>query len=336
LFKLSRALRKDSSKEEIGARILIPTVLSNDKDNFFGINEFKNVKNILTSLAIYDDAIKEEILLKMKNCGEIKEHKEMKERIFFTSGSINIEDINKISLQMYNKLGERSYFTWDNNLRIVLKYKENNEGKNPQFRDEDNKGSWIFNQFAEYKKGELFIERKYKIDKYNLIKKELWNTLKENKGINSNQKRDENWYKNLNVVLKYKEENDDENPTRSELGGPWLAHQREYYRKGTMSENRKKEFDKYKFINKDKWNIIKNETGNKSKENLDKIWYKNLNVVLKYKEENDDENPTRSELGGPWLAHQREYYRKGTMSKIRKKEFDKYKFINKNEWCKNK
>ena len=37
--------------------------------------------------------------------------------------------------------------------------------------------------------------------------------------------------------------------------GKWLGHQFEYYRKGTMPENRKEEFDKYNLIDKNQWNI---------------------------------------------------------------------------------
>ena len=70
-----------------------------------------------------------------------------------------------------------------------------------------------------------------------------------------------------------------------------------------MSENRKKEFDKYNLIDKDKWNIIKNEIGNRSKEDLDKKWFGYLKIVLLYKEKNKKVPPQSDiENKGQWLS----------------------------------
>ena len=250
---ISRALRRDINKEE--ARILIPTVITDDEKNCFDMKEFKNMRNVLTSLAIYDDAIKEEILMKMKKENkEIKTEKEYKQRIFIVSENIDIKEMTEISLQMYDKLGERSYFTWDNKLRIILEYKEENENKNPKAKDKINCGGWFQFNCVNYRRGTLLNERKLKFDEYNLIDKKEWNTKK----VRDLEKV---WYNNLYNILENSKELDDQK---------WLKRQILYYRQGKMSNERKNIFDEHNLIEKEKWNTFVEEKGKNSQEKLEK------------------------------------------------------------------
>ena len=140
--------------------------------------------------------IKEEILISMKhyrkqkNNGEYKEEKEGKflQRIFIEGKYLTIEDINNIKIEMFDKFGERTLFSWDYNFKVILKYRDENDGKNPVSRDTKNKGYWLSHQFEQYKKGEMSVERKDKFDKYDLIDIKKWNIKIEEKGKNIQEK----------------------------------------------------------------------------------------------------------------------------------------------------
>jgi len=290
------------------------------------------MRNVLTSLAIYDDAIKEEILMKMKKENkEIKTEKEYKQRIFIISENVDIKEMTEISLQMYDKLGERSYFTWDNKLRIVVEYKHENK-KLPISTDKINCGMWWVDQKKEYKNGILVLERKDKIDQYNLIDKKEWNTQIKENGKNSEENRRENWRNKLNTILDYKKENEKlPNTNDKDNNGIWINTQFNLYKKGEMINERKKEFDKYNLIDKKEWKTHIKEEGKNSEENRDKNWIDKLKIVLNYKKENKTK-PTRSQSGGEWLNTQYKYYRNGTMPSMRKKIFDENDLIDKKEW----
>jgi superfamily II DNA or RNA helicase len=351
---MSRALRKHPSKEDIGARILIPVVVNERKENtyrdvkdgfeitmekdenFFDKDEFKNVKNILTSIALYDDAIREEILMKMK--GEKKEYKEemkFKQRIFFESKYLDLDIINKIGIEMYDKLGNRTVFSWDNNLEIVLDYKENNDEKEPRYDDKINRGTWLSDQFKSYKKGELSFERKEKLEKYELVNLDDWNTKKEEKGTRTKENLDEIWKINLDIVLEYKKNNNNENPLTNDVenNSIWLNNQIQYYKKGQLSKERKKLLEKHKLVDEKYWNTMEEQKGTKSKEKLDEKWKSYLKIVLEYKEDKR-ENPTQNDIknGGKWLSHQGTYYRTGNMTKERKELLEKHKLVDKKTW----
>ena len=139
-----------------------------------------------------------------------------------------------------------------------MNYINKNENR-PSGRDTKNKGCWLSHQFEQYKKGEMSVERKDKFDKYDLIDIKKWN-INRRKRQEYRENLDEQWLKNLKIVLQYKN-NNNKNPLHRDTKnkGKWLFNQFEYYRKGTMPENRKEEFDKYNLIDKNQWNTIEDK-----------------------------------------------------------------------------
>ena len=209
------------------------------------------MKSILSSLASYDEMIKEEILIKLKGIrGELKEEKKYTERIIINGVNLEMKDLENIKLEMFNKLGERTMFTWDNNLNIVLEYMKNNKGKFPKKESLINRGSWWSDQKKILQRGELIQERKLKIDRYKLLDKKLWNTKEEQKGKHSKENLDNKWDDYFNIVLKYVNTHNGEIPgtTDSKNKGDWLSQQKNHYKDGILSEDRKEKIDENELI----------------------------------------------------------------------------------------
>lgn len=356
---ISRGFRKHPDKNDIGCRVLIPVVINekkeneliekkdgefdlviNEQENFFNGNEFNNIKNILSSIALYDEAIKEEILIKMriyrmKSKGEYNEEKKYIQRIIIDN-MIDIKEIDNIKLEMFDKFGERTMFSWENNLKIVLEYMEKNNGKLPSSRDKINKGNWYHQCLVLYKRGTLSIDKKEEFDKHKLINPNEWKTQNEEKGKNNMEKLNQQWLENLDIILEYRRNNDNKNPSQLDKNnnGLWISNQYMLYKKGKLSQDRKILIENNNNIfDKNEWNTINESKGSNSKENLEQKWKDNLNLVLDYKKENNKE-PTKSNVknGGDWLRRQKYNYRRGKLSLERKEIFDKYKFISKDQW----
>ena len=124
---------------------------------------------------------------------------------------------------------------WNKNLKKVLTYiKNHKDHKQPIGTDKTNCGGWWNEQKKSYIKGKMSEDRKEKIDKNNLINQLHWNvgSLKEYK-----------WIENFNILLEYIENDENhEIPTTrdSKNKGRWLDGQKNQYKHGNMSNNRKK------------------------------------------------------------------------------------------------
>jgi superfamily II DNA or RNA helicase len=207
-------------------------------------------------------------------------------------------------LQDYNEYFIPNEEMWYNNLEEVKKYiDENNQRPNS---NNTQLGKWLSCQLKNYKK-KLQIMKQQEI--YVCFTQFLQDY---SEYFISNE---EKWYKKLNEVKKYIDENKQRPNTMKTLIGRWTTLQIKTYNKQSGIMKQKEIYDEFAKFLKDYNNYF---TSN------EEIWYSNLEKVKKYINENKKKPSIEDRLLGKWLSTQLHNYKKKTQIMKQKEIYNEF------------
>lgn len=133
------------------------------------------------------------------------------------------------------------------------------------------------------------------------------------------------WDKYFKELVCYQEENGDCNVPRSYSKnlGNWVSNQRQYRKKGTLSDEHQAKLDSIGFV----W-IAKPRRATQTTANDDNSWDKRFQDLVGYRRIHGDCNvPTRHSKLGSWVCNQRQVKKKGTMDIERESALESIGFL---------
>ncbi len=212
-----------------------------------------------------------------------------------------IDDYKNISI-LIKELDINATYGWNEKYELLKQYVENHNGMFPPM-SEPIIGNWLDRQKQLYKKRELSKERKDKLN-------ELGDWLTSYRS----QKEDEQWDKKYELLKEYVENHNGKLPqSREPIIGNWLIWQKEKYKKGELSKEKKEKLDKLG----DWLTSYRNQ-----KE--DEQWDKKCELLKEYVENHNGQFPPyREPKIGYWLSNQKQAYKNEGLSKERKEKLDK-------------
>jgi hypothetical protein len=204
-----------------------------------------------------------------------------------------------------------SKLSWEENFEALKEYKKNHRDCNvpPRWAENKQLGRWVGTQRGNYRKGELSNDRIKRLEDIGFV----WDVL------------ESSWEEMFEALKEYKKINGNCNAPQSlaenKQLGMWVANQRQYYRKGKLSEARIKRLEDMGFV----WKRISYIPSKLS-------WEENFEALKEYKKNHGDCNVPQhwaeNKQLGTWVTNQRQYYRKGKLDKDRIKRLEDIGF----EW----
>jgi len=131
--------------------------------------------------------------------------------------------------------------------------------------------------------------------------------------------QEERWHRNHELLAEFKKQNGHCRVTRvlDKRLGSWVEQQRQYRKRGTISEDRVQKLNDIGFD----WRT----------ESKEKFWNNHYQLLVEFKKNNGDCQVIQNEKSlGSWVSRQRTYYRKGILSEDHKKKLNAIGF----EWKK--
>ena len=124
---------------------------------------------------------------------------------------------------------------------------------------------------------------------------------------NPKRRKRKTWEERINELVVYKEKKGNCNVPRSQgVLGNWAQDQRQFYKKGKLSQERITQLESIGF----NWGT--------RKKNKDKPWEERFNELVVFKEKNGNCNVPRSQgVLGNWVHDQRQFYKNGKLSQER-------------------
>ena len=286
------------------------------------IDDYKEISNLLEELDINSTYGWNENYEKLKKfveangrfptikdpCGHWIKNQRAKQR----KGELLPERVEKLDLlgNWLNSQKEIDKIKWYENYEKLSEFVEQNK-RFPMVKEPY--GRWLVTQKQDKRKGRLSKEKEEKLDLLG-----DW-TITE---------QDRKWNEEYDKLKKFVEENE-KFPTKSESYGVWLNMQRQFFREGKLSLEKKSKLDLL-----GKW-VMSNQEVNEAK------WNESYEGLKKFKKELE-RFPTQNESYGGWLINQRVKKRKGELSKEREEKldtlgnwFDPQKEINEMKWNEN-
>ncbi len=211
-----------------------------------------------------------------------------------------IDDYKNISI-LIKELDINATYGWNEKYELLKQYVENHNGMFPPM-SEPIIGNWLDRQKQLYKKRELSKERKDKLN-------ELGDWLTSYRS----QKEDEQWDKKYELLKEYVENHNGKLPqNREPIIGNWLIWQKEKYKKGELSKEKKEKLDKLG----DWLTSYRNQ-----KE--DEQWDQKYELLKEYVESHNEKFPVEQEPEiGTWFIHQKQLYKNKELSERRKIKLD--------------
>ena len=197
------------------------------------------------------------------------------------------------------------YTSWEKRFNELAVYKEKNGNCNIS-QSQDALGKWVDTQRQFYKKEKLSQERTTQLEGIDFN----WSVRKKNE--------DQKWEQRFNELAVYKKKNGNCNvPQRHGTLGSWVIQQRQLCKKGKLSRERTTQLEGIEF----NWSATR-------KENEDKQWEDRFNELAVYKEKNCDCNvPSKHGALGSWVYRQRDFYKKGKLSRERITQLEGIGFV---------
>ena len=208
-----------------------------------------------------------------------------------------IDDYKNIST-LIKELNINATYGWEEKYELLKKYVESHNGEFPPV-NKTNIGQWLDRQKQMLKKGKLSEERKQKLDA-------LGDWSKSRIEV-----EEDSWNKNYELLKKYLEEHNGKFPPVSEpIIGSWLDRQRQ-----RLSEEKNKE-------KIERLNALGNWKSEK-KEQWNRQWNKNYELLKKYVNDNNGNFPSQKEpVIGRWLDKQKQALKNSRLNKERKEKLD--------------
>ena len=194
---------------------------------------------------------------------------------------------------------------WEERFNELAVYKEKNGNCNVP-KSHGTLRNWVMTQRAFCKKGKLSQERTTQLEGIDFN----WSVRKKNE--------DQKWEQRFNELAVYKKKNGNCNvPQRHGTLGSWVIQQRQLCKKGKLSRERTTQLEGIEF----NWSATR-------KENEDKQWEDRFNELAVYKEKNCDCNvPSKHGALGSWVYRQRDFYKKGKLSRERITQLEGIGFV---------
>ncbi|WP_288225567.1 DEAD/DEAH box helicase, partial [uncultured Prochlorococcus sp.] len=286
---VGRAIRKSDNKTK--GTIVVPVFLGeiDNIDEQILSTKFSTVWNVILALKSQDDELLEtidDLRIQLGSRKITKITSKGLEKIYFDLPE-NIHP--KFYESLYTILVENTSDDWLARFGELKEFKEKYGHVSPNVTN-SSLGYFCSNQRQRRRKGKLSQDRIDLLDSLDFI----WD------------KYDADWQKNFLELKEFKKEHGHASPnTQRSLLGRWCSSQRDYYRRGELSKERIDLLDSLDFA----WDPLETEWQNKFSELKE--------FKIKYGHASPSSSTGEFKELGRWCSSQRDYYRRGELSKER-------------------
>ena len=206
------------------------------------------------------------------------------QRQSYKEGKLSNERV--VKLESIGFVWNKKEQKWSNQFDDLTKYKAQNGDCNVS-TNQGSLGVWVKNQRQFFKNGKLSQERIASLEKLGFV----W------------ERYDEAWMTRFDELGYFKNENGDCNVPESQGPlGMWVQHQRQFYKKGILPQERIDLLESIDFV----W------------EPFDEAWMARFDELVDFKNENGDCNVPKGQGSlGWWVNEQRVNYKNGKLSQER-------------------